>query len=166
LYAQPIYTLRGGTGTGTYPILQFVVISISDQVGIGRSFDEAFANALDLTVNQGGGTENPGGGNNGGGNNGGGGNSGGGSETLEQKETRLLQKASQKYEAAQRAYNNNDLGRYQDLNAQAADLIAEVLALRDGSTSSEGSTDGSSTPSDSTPTDSTPTDSTPTTPGS
>jgi uncharacterized membrane protein (UPF0182 family) len=161
LYAQPIYTLRGGTGTGTYPILQFVVISISDQVGIGRSFDEAFANALDLTVNQGGGTENPGGGNNGGG-----GNSGGGNETLEQKETRLLQKASQKYEAAQRAYNNNDLGRYQDLNAQAADLIAEVLALRDGSTSSEGSTDGSSTPSDSTPTDSTPTDSTPTTPGS
>ncbi len=54
LYVQPVYTFRGGTGS--YPILQFVIVSVGGggengqaQVGIGTSFDQAFANALGLS---------------------------------------------------------------------------------------------------------------------
>ena len=53
VYVQPVYTYSGGTGS--YPILQFVLVSVggadgesADQVGIGTSFDEAVANALGL----------------------------------------------------------------------------------------------------------------------
>jgi len=48
LYVQPVYTSRG-SGAGSYPILQFVVVTVGDEIGIGTSFEEAFAKALSLT---------------------------------------------------------------------------------------------------------------------
>ncbi|MBA2445490.1 MAG: UPF0182 family protein, partial [Nocardioidaceae bacterium] len=53
LYVQPVYTRR--EGTGSYPILQFVLVAVGEggedevgNVGLGKSFEEAFANALGL----------------------------------------------------------------------------------------------------------------------
>ncbi len=146
LYAQPVYTLRGGTGTGSYPILQFVILSIGDQVGIGRSFAEAFANALNLdTV-----VAPPGnGGGNGNGNGGGGGgdnNGGTKGETRQQEQTRLLGEAQDYFDRAQQALEEKpvpDLGKYQRLTQKGIDKLDEVLALRTGSSSSRPSSQGS-----------------------
>jgi uncharacterized membrane protein (UPF0182 family) len=163
LYVEPVYTLR--TGEGTYPILQFVLVSLGsgesddgsgDQVGIGESFSEALAVALGLTDTappDGGGETEPGGG-------------GGQNETLQQQIGRLLDEADQAFTDAQAAYTAGDLGRYQELNQQASDLVAQALDLYDqlqgrtpesGAPTTGGATSGGAT-SGTTPTE------TPTTP--
>ena len=45
LYVQPVYTQRTAT-EGTYPVLQFVIASFGDDVGFGRTLDEALRVAL------------------------------------------------------------------------------------------------------------------------
>ncbi len=147
LYAQPVYTLRGGSGTGSYPILQFVVLSIGDQVGIGRSFNDAFANALNLdavSTEPPPGNVNPGG--NGGNNSGGNGGPNGGTqgETRQEQQTRLLQEAQDAFDQAQNALEKQNLGKYQRLTQKGADLLAQVLALRTSSSSPAPSSQGSS----------------------
>ena len=164
LYAQPVYTLRGGTGsdTGTYPILQFVVLSIGDRVGIGTSFDQAFASALNVAPSTGtdGGTSPPP--DNGGGNQNPGGSDG--NQTRAQQETEWLNKASDYFSRAKTALANGDLGEYQRLNDKGYQALAQVLKLREGASSSppssssptKPSTKSSSTPS-STPSSTAPT---------
>ncbi|MBA2772880.1 MAG: UPF0182 family protein [Nocardioidaceae bacterium] len=127
LYAQPVYTSRG-TGAGSYPILQFVVVSVGDEIGIGTSFDEAFASALGLetTSSQGpsapppGGTDPPN--NNPPGNN--------QNETSAQKLTRYLDNAKTAFEEAQTALNEGRLGDYQDANDRGLQWLDQALALR------------------------------------
>ncbi len=129
LYVQPVYTFRGDSGTGTYPILQFVVLSIGDRVGIGTSFDEAFANALGLSeVSEpppptgGDGNPPP--------------NDGGGSQTDKERLTELLDQAQSYFTRAQQALQDNRLGDYQTLNNKGVAALAKAIALRDGDTGS------------------------------
>ena len=143
LYAQPVYTFRGGTGTGSYPILQFVVVSIGDEVGIGTSFVEAFSNALGLATDPTTPTEtpetppdtgNP-----------------PANETRDQQITRYLTQAQDLFEQAEAALQAGRLGDYQTLNARGVAALEKALALRDANT--DGGTrsrDGTSTPSDTT----------------
>ena len=72
LYAQPVYTF--GSGTASYPLLQFVTVAIGNRIGIGKSFDAAVAKALGIARAPPGGGQQPppGGGNGGNGGNGGG----------------------------------------------------------------------------------------------
>ncbi len=134
LYVQPVYTSRGA-GTGSYPILQFVVVSVGDEVGIGLSFDEAFAEALGLSQSTDPGTSGNSGGNDGG--NDGGGNGGGngnnqppGSESAEEKLTRYLDNAKDAFDEAQQALVDSRLGAYQKANQRGLDWLDKALDLR------------------------------------
>ena len=137
VYVQPVYTQSGGTGS--YPILQFVLVSVggadgesADQVGIGTSFDEAVANALGLAEPE---LPAPGDTSDNGGDQGGGqgGDGGGGvpNETAEQQVTRLLDEAQTKFADAQKALDEGNLGEYQDLNQQGVDLLQQAIAIQD-----------------------------------
>ncbi len=137
LYVQPVYTFRG-TGSGSYPILQFVVLSIGDDVGIGTSFEEAFAQALGLStepVEEE--TETNGNGSGEGGN-----NQGGPTETDEQKLTRFLTNAQTKFEEAQTALEEGRLGDYQTANEQGMDWLGKAVALREQLAGSAPPTEG------------------------
>jgi len=143
LYVQPVYTSRGA-GTGSYPILQFVVVSVGDEVGIGTSFDEAFANALGLeTTSSQGPSESPGGtdppNNNPPGN--------GQNETPAQKLTRYLDNAKTSFEEAQTALNEGRLGDYQDANDRGLQWLDQALALRGDAGLPEGTPSTSEAPS-------------------
>ncbi len=122
LYVQPVYTFRG-SGTGSYPILQFVVLSIGDDVGIGTSFEEAFAQALGLSESVEEETETNGNGSGEGGN-----NQGGPKETDEQKLTRFLTNAQTKFEEAQTALEEGRLGDYQAANEQGMAWLGKAVA--------------------------------------
>jgi uncharacterized membrane protein (UPF0182 family) len=150
-YVQPIYTQRGGTGS--YPILQFVLTSIGDQVGIGTSFESSFADALGLESPDSGGStgggSTDGGSTDGGGSTGGGGPPGGGTEppgsqTDEERLDQLLQEASDAFEAAQAALNEDppDLGAYQENTDLGTQKLEEALALRQQM--QDGGSDGAS----------------------
>jgi uncharacterized membrane protein (UPF0182 family) len=148
LYVEPVYTKR--SGTGSYPILQFVLVSLGsgdtdegDQVGIGTSFSQALAAALGLTENTvpppDGDGQPPDGGQQG--------------ETPEEKIGRLLAEADDLFTQAQDALNSGDLGRYQDLNEQASEKIAEALDIyaQINGTPTSGATSGTTTgPTDTT----------------
>ena len=45
MYVQPVYAVRQ-LSDASYPILQFVIVSYGDQVGIGNTLDEALADVL------------------------------------------------------------------------------------------------------------------------
>jgi uncharacterized membrane protein (UPF0182 family) len=138
LYVEPVYTQR--TGTASYPILQFVLVSLGsgnddegDQVGIGTSFSQALASALGLAESEQPppGEEQPPG--------------TGGEQTPEEQIGELLREADQLFADAQTAYTEGDLGRYQDLNEQARLKIAAALELYDqinGGGTTTGPTDG------------------------
>ena len=127
LYAQPVYTQRGGGGTassGAYPILQFVVVAVGDQIGIGTSFDAAFANALDLAEpdvtdptdpepGPGSGDPDP-----------------PGQETPEEELTRYLDNAKEALDKAQTALDDGDLGAYKTFNDEAVTWLNRALDLR------------------------------------
>ncbi len=127
VYVQPVYTYRGGTGS--YPILQFVIVSVggsgptgADQVGIGTSFNEAFANALGLSDV----ISNP----NTGGPGGGGPGSGAGQETSSQQLTRYLANAQQSFQDAQAALGTGDLGAYKAANDLAQQWLQKAVDLQ------------------------------------
>lgn len=48
LYVQPLYTVREG-GSGKYPVLQYVVASYGNRVGIGSTLTEALDNIVETT---------------------------------------------------------------------------------------------------------------------
>ncbi|MGH3446922.1 MAG: UPF0182 family protein, partial [Nocardioidaceae bacterium] len=142
LYAQPVYTRRGGAGS--YPILQYVTVSLGNQVGIGRSFDQALNSALGLEQpksgqnggTKGGGENKSGGGNKGNGNgskgNGskGGNKPGGGGQTTDQKISQYLQNAQTDFRKAQQALDEGELGAYQKANQRGLDWLDKAIAAR------------------------------------
>lgn len=144
LYVQPVYTSRS-TGAASYPILQFVALSIGDNVGIGSSFQEAFAKALNLSNEPPPPPPPPGTGNN---PPGGGGGNGPGDQTDEQRITRYLVNAQTAFERAQRALNAGRLGAYQSLNDRGLTWLGKAVALRKAAStgSSKPSGGGSSSP--------------------
>ncbi len=159
MYVQPVYTLRGGTGS--YPILQFVVASVgggggdeADRVGIGTSFDQALANALGVTdtglgTGTGSTTPPPPGSN--------GTPPPPGNETTTQKLTRYLANAQQSFQDAQAALDQGRLGDYQTLNKEASDWVQRAIDVQ-AQIDAGGSTDGSpTTPAPTTPAPTTPT---------
>ena len=148
LYVQPVYTFRG-SGTGSYPILQFVVLSVGDNVGIGTSFEEAFAQALGLSVDPPETVPPPGGPGPGQGHNG----EGPKNETDEEKLTRFLTNAQAKFEEAQTALNEARLGDYQTANDRGLYWLGRALALRQASAGTTPPPDGGAT----TPTEPSPT---------
>jgi uncharacterized membrane protein (UPF0182 family) len=127
LYVQPVYTFRGGTGS--YPILQFVIVSVGGggengqaQVGIGTSFDQAFANALGISSQTPTGT----------GNSGGGGLHHGGtgaSDTVQQKLALYLSRAQQSLRNAQTALHAGDLATYQTDNDNGVKWLTKYVDL-------------------------------------
>ena len=128
LYVQPVYTFRGGTGS--YPILQFVIVSVGGggengqaQVGIGTSFDQAFANALGLTGSPVSGVQPGGGG-------GGGHQGGGGSSTPQQRLTLYLNKAQQAFQNAKTALDAGDLAGYQSWNDKGVTWLTKYVNLQ------------------------------------
>jgi uncharacterized protein len=132
LYVEPVYTLR--EGTGTYPILQYIVVSLGsggssdegNQVGIGTSFDCALADALGLgTDTCTGGTTTPPP------DNGGGQPPPQGGGTQQQRLTVLLNQAGTYLSQANDALLRGDLAEYQRLNNLAADTIAEAQRLQE-----------------------------------
>ncbi len=150
LYVQPVYTARG-TGTGSYPILQFVVVSVGDEVGIGTSFEEAFARALGLTpttspTEPGEGQEDP----------------PPGEETPAQKLTRYLDFAKAAFDEAQTALEEGRLGDYQEANQRGLEWLDRAIQLRGDAGLPEATTPPTTTGEDdtapSTPPDTTPTE--------
>jgi uncharacterized membrane protein (UPF0182 family) len=137
LYVQPVYTFRG-SGTGSYPILQFVVLSVGDDVGIGTSFEEAFAIALGLATEP---TETKPPPENGPGQ-GQGPNGPGPKETDEEKLTRFLANAQTKFEEAQTALTEARLGDYQTANDRGLYWLGKALALRQESAGTTPPPDG------------------------
>jgi uncharacterized protein len=152
LYVEPVYTLR--EGSGTYPILQYIVVSLGsggstdegNQVGISTSFDCALADALGLgTDTCTGGTTTPPPDN-------GGGQQPPPTGTQQQRLTQLLSEAATDLEQANAALRNGDLAEYQRLNEAAANAIAEAQRIQNqisGGSSSGGPTSGA--PSSGTP---------------
>jgi uncharacterized membrane protein (UPF0182 family) len=163
-YVQPIYTQRGGTGS--YPILQFVLTSIEGKVGIGTSFESSFADALEVAPTDGQPEppaeqppgeqppdeqppdEQP-----------------TPNQTDQQRLDSYLDKAAQAFEDAQAALEQGDLGEYQELNQQGVSWLQRALVLRqqmeseppgDGQPTGEPPGDGQPTsepPGDGQPTD-------------
>jgi uncharacterized membrane protein (UPF0182 family) len=127
LYVQPVYTSQGGTGS--YPILQFVIVSVGGggesgqaQVGIGTSFSQALGRALGLSDTS---TPSTGGGIGRGGNGG-----GGGSNTPQQKLTQYLTNAQQAFQDAQTALNAGDLAGYQSANNKGVEWLTRYVNLQ------------------------------------
>jgi uncharacterized membrane protein (UPF0182 family) len=136
LYVQPVYTSRS-SGTASYPILQFVALSIGGKVGIGTSFQDAFAKALNLSAQlpesppPPGTTPPPQQGHHG---------SGGGTDA--QKLTRYLNQAQSLFQKAQEALTQGRLGDYQALNERGLKKLGKAVALQQQSGSSGSSKQG------------------------
>ena len=122
LYVQPIYTQASGS-QGTYPVLQYVVASLGEDVGFGTNLDEALNSVLgieddppstDPPPTDPPPTDPPEGG-----------------ETAQE----LLDQAADAYQRAQEAYQQEDLGAYQDAIEEMNRLVLlaqEALAEETG----------------------------------
>lgn len=124
MYVQPIYASRESSAS-SYPVLQYVLVNYGDAVGIGPTFKEALANLLGTDVVT---TPpvvdpppNPDGGETG---------------TTQEQITQKLDDMETALNAAQDALAAGNLGAYQRQVDKASDLLAEVLALRSGQSSS------------------------------
>jgi uncharacterized membrane protein (UPF0182 family) len=118
LYVRPVYTEQGGEGS--YPILQFVIVSVNRRVGIGSDFTEAINSALQLTSSPG--TPpttkptpptKP-----------------TGKQTAEEQITTYLGNAKGEFQAAQDALDHGNLGAYQSHNKKGLDWLDKAIALR------------------------------------
>jgi uncharacterized protein len=119
LYVQPVYTEQGGEVT--YPILQFVIVSINKRVGIGSDFSDAINSALQLSAAKP--TPPPSQGNKPGGPN-------QGKQTVEHRINTYVDNARSELEAAQKALHSGDLGQYQAHNKAALDWLQKAIDLR------------------------------------
>lgn len=134
LYAQPIYTQQQtAEGSGVFPLLQYVVASFGEEVGIGRSLDEALEDALgepigvtDPPPGNGPPAEPPG---NGPDNPGNGPGPGGVETGAAERAVALLDRAAVVYGQAQAALQQGDLGQYQSLVEQYNALVARAADL-------------------------------------
>ncbi|MEQ7845851.1 UPF0182 family membrane protein [Nocardioides kribbensis] len=151
IYIEPVYAVRSASSSG-YPILQFVLVSYGDEVGVGRSLTDALQVALGVDDTELPDPVDPGGNGGNGGN--GGGNGGGEDLTVDQQIAQLLDQAQEAFDAADAALAEQDLAEYQAQNQEAQDLISQAITLAEsrpggvgGSDSSDGS-DGGDTAGD------------------
>ena len=124
LYVQPLYSLRT-SGEGNFPVLRFVAVSFGQDVGVGRTLGEAIYDVLNLpgipSDSPAGrpppDSEEP--------------SDPGGEPTgsLQDRVQRLLDRADLKFEEADAALAEGDLGRYQDAVAEARALVQRAIDL-------------------------------------
>jgi uncharacterized membrane protein (UPF0182 family) len=121
LYVQPVYTEQGGEVT--YPILQFVIVSINKRVGIGSDFSDAINSALQLSAaappppqnNKPGGPKQS-------------------NQTVQHRINTYVNDARSELEAAQKALQRGDLGQYQAHNKAALSWLQKAIDLRNQNT--------------------------------
>jgi uncharacterized protein len=116
LYVQPLYTQRK-TGEGRYPVLRYVLVSFGEQVGIGTTLQAAIDDVTGVTTPPPSGT--------------GGGNTGGSGAPVPSDVRALLQQATAKFAAAQRALQSGNLQGYARAQAEARTLVQRALAAAD-----------------------------------
>ncbi|GEP35072.1 UPF0182 protein [Nocardioides szechwanensis] len=120
IYVEPVYAVRAGS-SAAYPILQYVLVSYGENVGIGVTMLEALADALGVDPNapvepppvepgDPGGPDQP-------------------ALTLNQKIAQQLALAQDAFDAAQAALAAGDLATYQEENEKAATAVAEAVRL-------------------------------------
>ena len=121
LYAEPVYTLR--KGSGTYPALAFVMVSDGTHVGAGNTLSSALTNLFgggkgassSSSSSSSSGSSSSGG-------------SSAGSGALSESSIRKLAQADRQFTLAERALRKNDLAGYARHVAQARKLVKEALA--------------------------------------
>ena len=126
IYIEPVYAARAGS-TGGYPILQYVLVSYGDQVGIGQTLTEALADALgasSITTPP----TTPGEGDGNGDGNGNGDGPGGPVSVPDQIRDLLLQ-AQAAFDAADEAQANGDTVRWATLMEKGKRLISQAVEL-------------------------------------
>ena len=148
MYVEPVYASRTGTSAANYPILKYVLVSYKGGVGIDATLAGALSTAmLNATDNP---TSEP---------------SGSSSPTPSSSATpsstptssptatpgssvkELLEQAEHEFELAQQAYEDGDLGGYQEHNDKARDLIQQALDLENGGGASSSPSPSGSSPS-------------------
>ena len=123
MYVQPVYAVRQ-LSDSSYPILQFVIVSYGDRVGIGNSLVEALADVLGVDPSEPvdpppddneppGGNEPPQG-------------------TVQEQIARLLQQAQTAFEEADAAYRRGDPVEAARQTERARGFIEDAVALADG----------------------------------
>lgn len=135
IHIEPIYAVRSASGSG-YPILQFVVVSYGDSVGIGRTLASALSDALvptgaeppgtdppatDPPDNEPPETEPP--------------NTGGENQTVDQRIAAFLRQADVAFKAADTAYSRGNPVEAARQTERGKDLMSQALQLveqRDG----------------------------------
>ncbi len=124
LYVQPLYSLRT-SGEGNFPVLRFIAVSFGQDVGVGRTLGEAIYDVLDLPgtpSDSAAGSPQPG---TGAPSEPGGGPTG----SLQERVQDLLDRADTKFEEADSALAEGDLGGYQDAVAEARALVQQAIDL-------------------------------------
>ncbi len=129
LNVEPVYAELGATGS--YPTLRYVLVSYNENVGIGETLIEALGAALgvdpadttdptDPTTDP----EDPG-------------DPEPPTGTVDEQIAALLAQAQAAFDEAAAAYEEGDLGLYQEKNEEAAGYVEEALALADGQPAEE-----------------------------
>ncbi len=124
IYVEPVYAVRAGSTSG-YPILQFVLVSYGDEVGIGRTLGDALADALNVQP----GDSTPPPDKNGGKGGGNGGNAPTG--TVSAQIRTLLDRADQAFQDADAALRKGDTVAYAKKVEEAKSLIQRAVDLAD-----------------------------------
>jgi uncharacterized membrane protein (UPF0182 family) len=120
MYVQPIYATRQ-LSSASYPILQFVVVSFRDHVGIGSTLAEAILDSLggDATTPppDDGGTPPP--------------DDGGNNTKIPAKVRNLLSQAEADFKAADAAFAKGDVGEWATQIEEGRKKVDQALALLD-----------------------------------
>ena len=123
MYVQPVYAVRQ-LSDSSYPILQFVIVSYGDRVGIGNSLVEALADVLGVDpsdpVDPPPGDDEPPGDNE------------PPQGTVQEQITRLLQQAQTAFDEADSAYRRGDPVEAARQTERARSFIEQAVALSDG----------------------------------
>ncbi len=123
LYVQPLYAVRE-SGSGSYPVLKYVLVSLGNESGIGTTLEEAINDVLDIdpdappVVDPG---IDPGPGPDPGGEP--------PTGTLSQQVRKLLAQADAQFAEADERLRAGDLAGYQEATKRAAQLVNDALAL-------------------------------------
>ncbi|WP_244247011.1 UPF0182 family protein [Nocardioides euryhalodurans] len=137
MYVQPVYAVRQES-EASYPILQFVIVSYGDSVGIGDSLVEALADVLGVDVDEGADPlpeEPPG--------EGGGQQDPPDNQTREEQIASLLRQAQAAFDAADAAYRAGDPVEAARQQARAQRFVSEAVTLYDeGRAGGGGATEG------------------------
>ncbi len=120
LNVEPVYVQLPGAN-GSYPILRYVLVSYNERVGIGATLIEALGQALGVDPEDTTDPTDPSDPS----------DPGDPEATPEEQIAALLAKAQKAYEEAKAAYDDGDLGTYQEKNEEAAGYIEEALAIAD-----------------------------------